>query len=508
MLLSRYQDKTLMERKRASALMIYYFIMLFLLTAIIIFTIILNSASAARVVGGASSIILFVVLGGIALYFGKYTLGVNIYLIPTIFQIVAIRFVNGLKAPHSGFTSYLYYFLYVIVFTAAFSKKRLVPIVSLIFFSSNIIFYIVIRSKLDGVALEISSDGIIHSSAAMIVITAVSYIHIYLSELSTKTLIKQSENNREQLEKMQSIFYSIKSSTDKLQSSSSRFSETSLSISDGARNQSAILEESSAAMEEMTATISGISEDITNQSKSIDSIDRTVENLATLITQVASHADKIMRESNRAISQGEEAAKNSSIAMEGMKKIQISSEKIREIITLISQLADQTNLLALNAAIESARAGDAGKGFAVVADEISKLAENSTSSAQEISELINETTSTISGNYDFFTKVEQQIHGMKDTLQNSAILSQQMNEAASNQLHFSEKVKETMHAINSVVSRIANSIQEQSHTSFTLSRSLENASEITQTYAVNANDLNEITNELKEVTKLLSMSLK
>lgn len=508
MLLSRYKTRTLMERKRASALMIYYFIMLFLLSIIIVFTLILNSASAVRVVSGTSSIILFVILGGIALYFGKYNLAVNIYLIPTIIQIVAIRFLNGFKVPHSGFTSYLYYFLYVIVFTAAFSKKIFVPIVSIIFFVSNIVFYIFIRTKLSGVTLEISSDGIIHSSAAMIVTAVVSYIHIYLSELSRKNLIAQSNDNKNQLQKIQSIFDSIKSSTEKLNISSSRFGETSISIADGARDQSAILEESSAAMHEMTISIKGISEDITNQSRSIDSIDHTIENLADLITQVASHANKIMKESNRAIMQGEEAAKNSSIAMDGMKKIQISSEKIREIITLISQLADQTNLLALNAAIESARAGDAGKGFAVVADEISKLAETSTNSAREISELINETTSTISANYDFFTKVETQIHGMKDTLQNSAILSQQMNEAASNQLQFSDKVKNTMHAINDVISKIANSIQEQSHTSLTLSQSLENASEITQSYAINANDLNEIVVELKEVTELLSMNMK
>jgi methyl-accepting chemotaxis protein len=64
------------------------------------------------------------------------------------------------------------------------------------------------------------------------------------------------------------------------------------------------------------------------------------------------------------------------------------SEPITAFIDLIRQISSQTNLLALNAAIEAARAGEHGRGFAVVAEEVRRLADSSSSAAEDVAKTV------------------------------------------------------------------------------------------------------------------------
>ena len=86
-----------------------------------------------------------------------------------------------------------------------------------------------------------------------------------------------------------------------------------------------------------------------------------------------------------------------------------ASQKIGEIVGLISEIAAQTNLLTLNTTIEAAPAGDAGKGFAVVATEVKSLASSTAGATEEISSQLSTIRNTVDGAVGSVDRVTQTI---------------------------------------------------------------------------------------------------
>ncbi|WP_336046416.1 globin-coupled sensor protein [Solibacillus ferritrahens] len=153
-----------------------------------------------------------------------------------------------------------------------------------------------------------------------------------------------------------------------------------------------------------------------------------------------------------------------------MVTLRQSSQKIADIVGLVTGIADQTNLLALNASIEAARAGEHGKGFAVVADEVRKLAEETKKAVQNVSQLIKETELNITQMSHSVSSVDEQVKMSVDTQKNLADSFTSITEAVSGIKKKYENTNEDIHTISSVITGLTHTTNLVSTSSDSLLR--------------------------------------
>lgn len=122
--------------------------------------------------------------------------------------------------------------------------------------------------------------------------------------------------------------------------------------------------------------------------KQLDIIDKSMQTIKSTLNDSAGRCNAGMSSLEKYEADMRNIEENLDLSMKILQEFNAQIKEVNSIGELVVEVSEELKLLAFNASIEAARAGEAGKGFAVVSQEMSVMSEKTKESMDAINDIL------------------------------------------------------------------------------------------------------------------------